>query len=104
MPFAAIILQSSAAKNVVLGGGENGDLGITTYDATAPQGSGDLLNYQLELTVPAAIELRDDETGAGETVPSAGLTLSVFALYVDGFGTDGMLALAAAPDLIRVEE
>jgi hypothetical protein len=103
IPFAAVILQTADGWNVLLGGGDEGTLGITAYDPAGPQGAGDLLNYQFAYTLPAMLPVRDQETGEIGSVAAAGQMLSVFAVYLDSVDDDAMATFSSAPSLLSVE-
>jgi hypothetical protein len=84
--FATFILGAGNGYNVVLSpGADDPQNGPTTYDAAGPMGNGDRLNYYFDWTVPATLDLVDDDTGATSSQPASGATLTPAALYVDEF-------------------
>jgi hypothetical protein len=68
--------------------GEQLSLGEARYDAAAPAGKQDLLNYRFAWKVPAAL---------------AGLKLTVIAYYADTEEADGIATFQIARDLIEVK-
>lgn len=102
--FATFILSAPDGRNVTLDPTAMSDqhLGLTTYDASGPMGNGDLLNYRFAWTIPATVGLRDDETGAIEQVPAAGLVLTPIAFIVDAF-PNGIVAFTVSNRTITLE-
>jgi hypothetical protein len=83
IPFAAVVLSIADGRNVVLAPGSNNPaLGPTSYDAAAPMGITDLLDYKRSWTVPTTLTLIDN-SGAQTTAPASGQTIKVLAVYVD---------------------
>jgi len=71
-------------RNVVLApAASDKSFGITTYDAAGPMGTGDLLDFRFNYTIPASIPLLDKTTGVVTNVPASGQTLTILAVYVD---------------------
>lgn len=88
IPFATFILSTTDGRNVVLSpGADDPENGVTSYDPGGPMGNGDTLNYMFQWTVPATLDLIDDDTGATSSVAAAGQVLTPIVLYVDGFPT-----------------
>lgn len=105
IPFAIFIMAATDGRQVLLGGGDAGNLGIASYDAAGPQGAGDALNYRFAWTVPATVDLLDEATGAvTPDVPTTGQVFSIAAAYVDGFTAgESMGAFDFALQIMRVE-
>jgi hypothetical protein len=104
IPFAGIILQLADGRKVNLTGAPDGDgLGPTAFDASgAPEGKGDLLNFQFDWTVPATVDLVADG-GATSQAAAAGLSFSLIAAYLDSLEPNAaMLTFAIEPDLVKV--
>jgi hypothetical protein len=104
IPFGAFVLQAPDGRSVVLNPGAPQDphVGVTAYDAAGPMGTGDLLNFRRAWTIPSSITLFDENTGASQVVPAAGLTLTVICVYVDA-AQDGIasIEIGAAPITIQ---
>jgi hypothetical protein len=77
-------------------------VGITTYDAAGPMGTGDLLNFRRTWTVPSMVPLYNEQTGATQDVPAAGLTLTIICAYIDA-PQDGIAAIeiGASPIMLQ---
>jgi hypothetical protein len=76
----------------------NPDFGQSIYDpAGAPT-----FQYRFTWVVPAMLRLRN-AAGIVSEVPAKGMTLSVVASYVDLPGSDGVLAFAIRPGLLKVQ-
>jgi hypothetical protein len=103
IPFVALLLQTAEGMNVMLGGGDEKNLGIAVYDdAGAPEGKGDVLNWRFDYTMPETLTLIG-ETGTMD-VPAAGQSLTVVPLYIDqAIESGGMLGFALAPNYIKVQ-
>lgn len=102
IPFGLFILSTTDGRNVVLDpGGDDPTNGPTTYDPSGPMGNGDQLNYMFEWTVPATLDLLDDD-GVASSVPAAGQTLTPIAIYVDGFPS-GIVGLQIGTITLAVE-
>lgn len=102
IPFGAFIVQLADERQIVLSPGtDDPGVGASAPDGDAPMGNGDLLNRSLELTIGAEVDLVDG-AGAIETVPSAGLTFFVIAVYLDQV-EGGIAALTVSTATIQVE-
>jgi hypothetical protein len=102
IPFAAVILGAADGRNVVLTTGNDPHVGQTAYDPNGPMGQGDQLNYRRTWTIGANLELYNEQTMQRQTVPSAGQTISVLAVYIDST-TQGIVALDASPSTIQIQ-
>ena len=100
IPFGAFVLQAPDGRSVVLNPGAPQDphVGVTSYDAAGPMGTGDVLNYRRTWTIPASIALYDEQTMTQATVPASGLTLTIICAYIDA-AQDGIatIEIGAAP-------
>jgi hypothetical protein len=106
MPAVVFVLQVPDGRSVVLrpGVAQDPHVGIASFDAAAPFGTGDLLNWKLDWTVPAQADLFDDATDTVTPgVSLAGMTITVVGLYVDSFAADGMSAFAFKPNALKVQ-
>lgn len=102
IPFAAVILQAADGRNVVIATGNDPHVGQTTFDAAGPMGQGDQLNYRRTWTIGTTLELFNEATGQRQTVPAAGQTITVLAVYVDST-TQGIVALDSSPSTIQIQ-
>ncbi|HUQ07896.1 MAG TPA: hypothetical protein VM261_35620 [Kofleriaceae bacterium] len=104
IPFGAFVLQAPDGRSVVFNAAATMDphVGVTTYDAGGPMGTGDVLNYQRAWTIPSTITLYDEDTNMRQDVPAAGLTLTIICVYLDAF-TSGIatIEIGAAPITIQ---
>lgn len=101
IPFGAFIVQLADERQIVLSPGtDDPGVGASAPDGEAPMGNGDLLNRALAVTIGAEVDLVD---GAGtiETVPTAGLTFYVLAVYLDQID-GGIAALTVSTATIQV--
>jgi hypothetical protein len=76
--------------------------GRTTYDAAGPMSKGDRLDYQRSWTIGATLTLCDARCKNPVTVSAHGLTLNLFALYLDAT-TGGMVAVDSAASQIVIQ-
>jgi len=105
IPFAAVILQTADGRNVVLDptNTQSPQVGATTYDAAGPPAQGDVFDFKRSWTIPSTISLRDG-AGAITTVPAAGLSVSVLAVYIDGQPAQGgIVALDSGATPIQIQ-
>jgi hypothetical protein len=103
IPFAAVILQAADGRNVVLNAGANDPhVGPTTFEAGAPMGTKDLLDFKRSFTIPTQLPLRDPATGAITNVAAAGQTLSVIAVYIDSTNA-GIVAFDTSTSTIQIK-
>ena len=101
IPFSAFIVQTADERQIVVSpGADDPGLGASLPDDDAPMGGGDLLNRRLAVTIGAEVDLVDP-AGTIETVPSAGLTFFVVAVYLDQV-EGGMAALTVSTATIQV--
>jgi len=102
IPFAAVILTDGGGANVALAPGTNNPgLGTTTYDAAAPLGKGDQLDYKRAWTVPASLPLYDPATQTTTNVPASGHQLTLLAVYVDQT-SGGIATFDSCPSMIDI--
>jgi len=102
IPFAAVILQTADGRNVVLNPGVNDPhVGPTTFEASAPMGTKDLLDFKRSFTITSQLQLRDN-AGAITSVSASGQTLTAIVVYIDST-TAGIVAFdtAATPNQIQ---
>ncbi len=105
IPFALFFMQAPDGRQVVVRPGEmDPGLAVATFDATAPEGAGDLLNWEFTATIHSMVDLVDD-MGNVESVASSGMTFSVVAIYIDGpfNASDTMAAFAVGANLFTME-
>lgn len=104
IPFGAFVLQAPDGRSVVLNPGAPQDphVGVTTYDAAGPMGTGDLLNFRRTWTVPASVGLYDETTGQTQNVAAAGLTLTIICAYIDQ-AQDGIGAIEISATPITLQ-
>ncbi len=104
IPFAAVILGLGDGNDVVLNPAAPDDkhIGQTTFDAAAPDGKGDKLNYKFTWTIPATLDVRNNATGAVTQRSAAGQTVTVLAVYIDG-ATPGIVGLDFSPTQIEIQ-
>jgi hypothetical protein len=76
--------------------------GQASFDTLAPMGTGDVLNWRFDWTVPATFKV-EDETGAVRDEPAAGKSLNVTAYYVDGADVDAAVAYGYERNLFQVK-
>ncbi|HMG54228.1 MAG TPA: hypothetical protein VK601_12115 [Kofleriaceae bacterium] len=110
IPFAAVALGVAASP----GGASNGlnvsldptagdpSTGRTSYDPAGPLSKGDRLDYQRSWTIGATLTLCDAKCKNPVTVSAHGLTLNLFALYIDAL-TGGMVAVDSAASQIVIQ-
>ena len=88
IPFAAVILGVGGGRNVVLEPtASDPHVGRTTYDPNGPMSRGDRLDYMRSWTVLPTLTLYAPGTKTKTDVSAHGLTVSVFAAYLDGSST-----------------
>jgi hypothetical protein len=102
IPFAAVILEASDGRDVVIATGDDPHIGLTAYDPAGPMGQGDQLNYRRTWTIGPMIELYNPQTMQRQTVPAAGQQITVIAIYIDSTN-QGIVALAASPSTIQIQ-
>jgi hypothetical protein len=105
IPAVILAMVAPDGRSVVVRPLEMQDphLALLTYDAAGPMGLGDQLNRRFDFTIPATVTLYDEPSNTRTPdVPVSGMTFSVFAVYVDGFGPDGMAALAVRQSFFEV--
>ena len=105
IPVAAFIIVTGDGQNVIVRPGmDDPQVGFASFDASAPMGLGDTLDWRFDWTVPATASLRDDDTGViTPDVPLAGKVLSVVALYIDEVGPKGMATLGFLLNAVEVQ-
>ncbi len=100
--FGAFLLQTGDGRRLVLSpGADDPGIGPSVHDPDGPMGSGDLLDRAYPLTIGANVDLID-EAGAIATVPSAGLSFTIIAVYLDELPPDGIAAFAISPATLEV--
>ena len=104
VPFAIVILGLADGTNVILNEAAPNDphIGQTVFDANAPQGKGDLLNYRFSWTIPATLPVFDQATNTRSTRPASGQTVTVLAAYLDG-ATPPIVALETGATTIEIQ-
>jgi hypothetical protein len=104
IPFGAFVLQAPDGRSVVLnpGAAQDPHVGVTTYDAAGPMGTGDQLDFRRAWTVPATVALYDEESGQTSSVPAAGLSLTIICVYVDAV-QDGIAAIEIGATPINLQ-
>lgn len=104
IPFAAVILGLGDGTNVVLNANPTDQqLGVTTFDASGPQGKGDQLNYRFTWNVPAGPNMQvRNQAGVITSVPMSGVTLTPAVVYIDG-ATPGIVALDFSTTTIGIQ-
>jgi hypothetical protein len=103
IPFGAFILQAADGRQVVLSpGSDDPGLAPTAYDGDGPMGNGDLLDWQVEVTLGATLTLYREATGATEDVDATTLTLTPLAVYLDEF-PGGIAAFEVSARPITIE-
>jgi hypothetical protein len=104
IPFAAVILGLGDGNDVVLNPAATDDphVGQTQFDSLGPQGKGDQLDYKLDWTIPATLEIRNQGTGARTTRAAAGQTVTILAVYIDG-ATPGIVAIDFSTTPIQIQ-
>lgn len=103
IPFAGIVLLDSSGMNVALAPGANDpSVGATTYDAAAPMGKGDVLDFQHAWTVPASLPLWDKATATTHNVTASGHVLTVLAVYIDQ-AQGGIATFDTCPSTIAID-
>jgi hypothetical protein len=104
IPFSAMVMNTADGRSVVVDPASTTDphVGPTTYDASGPMGTGDLLNYRRTWTVPQTITLYNDDTGVRQDVPASGVSLTIICAYIDA-ATNGIatIEIGASPITIR---
>jgi hypothetical protein len=102
IPFSAFILAIADGRNVVIATGNDPHVGPSTYEATGPMGQGDQFNRRRDWTIPAQLQVRNDQ-GQLATVPASGQTITVLAIYLDGTpGAGGIVALDQSTTTINI--
>lgn len=93
--FIGGLVFTTPMGNLAAPGG--GDLFVTTHDATdPPQGGGDLLNYAVDLTFGANVDV---VTATGvQSVTTAGLVITPIVLYADDDLSAGGIITVRLPD------
>jgi hypothetical protein len=103
VPFGAFILSIADGRNVVIATGNDPQVGVSTYDAAGPPGNGDTFNWRRNWTIPAQLQVRNDQ-GVIATVPASGQVISILAIYVDGAAAaGGMVALEQSTTTINIQ-
>lgn len=108
IPFAAVVLGVSgtgvvAGADVVLEpAATDPQTGRTSYDATGPMSRGDRLDYLRSWTIPATLPFYEPRSRTRGTAPASGLTITVFALYIDAL-TGGMIAFDTSASQILIQ-
>ena len=102
MPFAAFVL-TIGDKNVVLGTGNDPQLGPSTFEAGGPPAQGDTFNWRRDWTITNPMQVRD-QAGALSNIDPRGKAVSILALYIDGQpGSAGsMVALETSTTTINI--
>ena len=84
------------AFTMIIGDGRNiwfsPEVGATlpsSYDPMGPEGSGDMLNWEMQWVVPEILDVTEDGMQVDDQVPSAGQTLTVLAFYIDALPAAG---------------
>jgi len=105
IPFGAFVLNTADGRSVVLRpqATEDPHVGLTTYDAAGPMGTGDQLNFRLTWTIPSTVTLFTEATGARQDVPAAGLVLTPICVYVDS-ATAGIATIEIGRATITVQQ
>jgi hypothetical protein len=102
IPYGAVLLQLDAGQNVVLDPEYPDGTTPTVFDASGPEGVGDTLNWRLDWVIPDTITVTDGVST--QTMPSAGLTFRLIALYLDGLpATGGILTFQFQESAVTVE-
>lgn len=103
IPFGAFILQIADGRNVVIGTGNDPQVGPSTYEASGPPGlGGEVFNWRRNWTIPSQLQVRD-QAGAISTVPASGQQISILAIYIDGPPmSGGIVALDQAMTTINI--
>lgn len=84
--------------------GAEGKVAYGEYDANAPDGRGDKLNYRLDVTIGDTVTLVGED-GEMTQAPSEGLTLTPVFFYADQpLDEGGMLSFSYQEDLIKVTQ
>ena len=95
--LGALILGTSGGNIVAAPGSGNPELAQTVYDSTnPPMGTGDLLNYEFTFTFGATVDVAGP--GGIVSVPTAGLEITVVALYLDEAPDAGGIIAVKLPD------
>ena len=103
IPFGAFILAIADGRNVVVTTGNDPHVGPTTFEASGPAAQGDTFNWRRNWTIPANLQVRD-QAGTISTVPAAGQTISILAVYIDGVpAMGGMVALDQSMTTINIQ-
>ncbi len=104
IPFGAFVLNAPDGRSVVLDAAATTDphIGQTTYDAGGPMGTGDVFNFQRAWTIPSTITLYNEDTGARQNVPAAGLSLTIICVYIDSF-TNGIATIEIGSSPITIQ-
>jgi hypothetical protein len=110
IPFAAVVIGVAASP----GGASNGldvaldptagdpQTGKTSYDAAGPMSKGDRLDYMRSWAIGQTVTVVDPKTKVKTDVSAHGLTLNVFALYIDAL-TGGMVAFDTAASQVVIQ-
>lgn len=100
IPFGILILSGSNGMNLVLEPGAPNpadvDTAATTFDAAAPMGAGDLLNFEFSVTMNATMDMVNDATNIitpGVDLVGGGVTFTPIVLYLDAV-PDGIVSFA----------
>jgi hypothetical protein len=104
IPFGAMVLNASTGGSVVLVplATEDPHVAPTAYDAAGPMGQGDLLNWRFTWTIPATVEIYDEEADTRTPRSASGLILYPIAVYVDS-ATAGIAAVGIGGQPIEVQ-
>jgi hypothetical protein len=109
VPYAVFILQTADQLQLIVNpaapAGAGGNIGIATFDgANPPNDKGEPLDWRWEWVVPETVDLMTGEGAiAAKGVPTAGMSLTVLAAYVDGpLDQGGMLTFSFVQDLVKV--
>jgi hypothetical protein len=109
IPFAAFILQDTNLRQVLLNPAappqNGGNIGAAHFDdVAAPEAKGEVLNWRWDYALPDLVDVVNDDGTVSQDVPTAGLTFTVTAVYIDGpIESGGMLTFAFAQNLFQVK-
>jgi hypothetical protein len=105
IPFAFFLLQTADGTSVVLDPTnlEDPGLGPATFDPSGPMGAGDLLNWRLDWTIGASVDMVD-EAGVITPVDPRGLDLTIIAAYIDKLPiAEAFLTFTFDPAAVQVQ-
>lgn len=104
VPFAAFTMTTGQHNIVLTPGSQAPYLGLASYDPAAPAGQGGPLDWRFDFTVPEKVGVIGADGQVTEE-PADGKSLTVLALYADGFEPQvSMAAFAQRPDLLKVKK